>query len=207
MRWDILGGKLTPGQVFNESEFTRLFGVSKTPVREALQRLKQEGFVRTIPSVGYEVVAVTLDDALELLEMRGIVEMAAVKRTIERITEKELDRLEELVQEPFVTQDKEAVVQWYKENTAFHNALAQACGNRRLARAVRETLEESQRLYFITTHADFNTAIAVTNHKRIVEALRDHDLERAIELLAWEVDLGAKMAVDGMTSQGTQSDP
>jgi DNA-binding GntR family transcriptional regulator len=98
------------------------------------------------------------------------------------------------------------VIRWFQENTAFHDALAQACGNRRLARAVREVMDESLRIYFISTHPEFNTATAVTNHKRLVKALRSRDLDRAIELLGWEADVGIQMTIDGLATQESRND-
>lgn len=194
VKWDILCCRLPPGQVFSESELVEKFGVSKTPVREALQRLKQEGLVRTIPSVGYEVSAVTVTDITELMEMRRILELAAVERSIQCITDDELDRIERLIGKPFVVGDEETRLRWFYENTEFHSALAAASGIQRLAQTVRAVMEESLRSYFVD-EAPFSTEMAVTSHRQLIDALRRRDLQRAKELIEAEVDYGIETTV------------
>jgi DNA-binding GntR family transcriptional regulator len=172
----------------------KAFGVSKTPVREALQRLRQEGLVRSIPSIGYEVVPLTLEDALELLEMRRVFELAAIERSIERITDEELDRLQELIGEAFLVSSEEDWLRWFNENTAFHAALAEPCGIHRLAQAVRDVMEQSFRLYFVGD-GPFNTTIGTASHEQIIDALRRHDLKRARELIEGEVEYAIETTV------------
>lgn len=208
LKWDILTCELLPGQMINESDLVRQFGVSKTPVREALKMLTQEGLVRSIPSIGYVVAPIDLDELQEIYDMQKILEAAAVERAIERITDEELDRLEKLVGESFILSDKESIIRWFKSNTEFHIAIAEASGNRRLVGALRNVLEEMFRPGFLAElYSDLNTEVFIADHRQIVEALHRKDAKLAVEWLTRQSEIGITAVIDALAKRGLQGGP
>jgi DNA-binding GntR family transcriptional regulator len=208
LKWDILTCELLPGQMINESDLVRQFEVSKTPIREALKMLTQEGLVRSMPSIGYVVAPIDLDELQEIYDMQKIFEAAAVERAIERITDEELDRLEELVGESFILSDKESIIRWFKSNTEFHIAIAEASGNRRLVEALRNVLEEMFRPGFLAElYSGLNTEVFIADHRRIVEALRRKDAKLAVELLTRQSEIGITAVIDALAKRELQVGP
>ena len=82
IRQDILSCGLPPGAELREAELAEQYDVSKSPVRDALQRLQFEGLVETEPRRGHRVTPISVSDARDILEMRETLEVAAAKRMI-----------------------------------------------------------------------------------------------------------------------------
>ncbi|NLP30323.1 MAG: GntR family transcriptional regulator, partial [Clostridiales bacterium] len=95
LRKDILQGKLQPGEKLSEQKICNLYGLSRTPVREALHQLEVEDLIETIPNRGAYVVGLSAQDIKDLYEMRKAYEILAVRWAIERITSEELKSIEE----------------------------------------------------------------------------------------------------------------
>ena len=169
--------------------------------------LTQEGLIRSMPSIGYVVAPIDLDELREIYDMQEILEAAAVERAVERITDEELGRLEELVGESFILLDKDSILRWFKSNTEFHIAIAQASGNRRLALTLRSVVEEMFRPGCLAElYSNLNTEVYVTHHKQIVEALRRKDAELAVELLTKQSEIGITAVIDALAKRGLQDD-
>jgi DNA-binding GntR family transcriptional regulator len=89
----ILCNEIMPGQKLQHQQLSDRLGVSRTPVREALTRLAQEGYVSLLPNRGFTCKEIRLQEARELYELREALEVFAVERAIQRLTDKGLDRL------------------------------------------------------------------------------------------------------------------
>lgn len=170
LRHDILTLALAPGCLLVEGALARRFRTSKTPVREALACLEQDGLVETLPRRGYLVTPVTIQDVHELFEVRAALEGAAAELAATRITGEELDRLDGLLA-PLPVADRRTVRQNLDRNRDFHLVIARASRNERLARLIERTLGEMTRLIAI----GYETG----HHAEIVAALRSGDGARA----------------------------
>lgn len=132
MQKDILTGEFRPGQKIVEQELCKKYGVSRTPVREALYQLESDGLVEIILNRGAFVIGMSDQDYEDMFELRKVYEVQAVKWAIERITEEEMERLEETFEfMEFYTMrndiDKMLVI-----NSGFHQIIYEAAGNRML---------------------------------------------------------------------------
>ena len=87
VREKIVSGEIKPGAFLTEAELAHEYGVSKTPVREALVLLGHEGFVESMPRIGHVVATFTVQDVLETFHLRSILEAEAAGQAAERITE------------------------------------------------------------------------------------------------------------------------
>src|SRR5919109_5584470 len=89
----ILGNEVLPGQKLHHQELSERLGVSRTPVREALTRLVQEGYVSLLPNRGFTCKEIRLQEAEELYELREALEAFAVEKATEKVTDAALERL------------------------------------------------------------------------------------------------------------------
>ena len=92
---DILTGKYRPGQKLTEQNLCKEYGVSRTPIREALRQLETDGLVENILNRGCFVIGFSEQDYEDLFDLRKAYEIQAVKWAIERATEEEIERLDE----------------------------------------------------------------------------------------------------------------
>jgi DNA-binding GntR family transcriptional regulator len=179
LRREILTLALAPGRMLVEGELARRFRTSKTPVREALACLEQDGLVETLPRRGYLITPVTVRDVHELFELRAAIEGAAAELAAVRITAEELGRLERLVPAP-AARGAGAVRRHVDQNREFHLIIARASRNDRLARLVERTLGEMTRLivigYETGQHAEIVTALRSGDGPRARMTMRDHIL-------------------------------
>lgn len=179
LRQLILTLALPPGRLLVESQLAARFRTSKTPVREALALLEQDGLVEIVPRRGVLVTSITVRDVRELFELRMALEGAAAQLAASRITAEELERLETLIARsqavltagPPRPGDRKVMQQLLDTNREFHLTIARASGNARLARLVERTLDEMMRLIAL--------GYELGQHVEILSALRTGDGEQA----------------------------
>lgn len=133
LRGAILMGALLPGARISEPGLAQELGVSRTPVREALQRLAQEGLVELLPGKGARVRVLSTEEVREVYDVRALLEGEAAALAAQNATEDELSRLERLLQALDVL-PKEAYAQQMQVDFDFHTALIEAAHNKTLAR-------------------------------------------------------------------------
>jgi DNA-binding GntR family transcriptional regulator len=183
LRRAIVLNELKPGERLNLDELATKCNTSVTPVREALQMLTQEGLVVNKPHAGFYVAKVTLKQLRDLLELREILEVASVERAATRITDEQLAALER-VHAGYVGDDDASQERYLDENRRFHYTIAQASGNRELAKALKRLHDRLARFFvFVHTGEEMER-----RHKRLIEALRTGDVDIATETIREEVE-------------------
>jgi DNA-binding GntR family transcriptional regulator len=146
----ILALEFAPGAHITEAQLSALLCLGKTPVREALAALQQEGLVEAVPRTGYRVTPVTLKDVLEIFALRVLLEGEAVRLAAGReLSAEQLQRLEELCHIEYDLDDPAAFQRSLEENTEFHVLLAEGSGNRRLVEMLRGIMEQTERVLHI----------------------------------------------------------
>lgn len=179
LRSDILSCRLAPGHDMREHELAERYAVSRQPVREALARLAREHLVTVQPRQGYRVNPISLSDARDLLRFRLALEPACVAEAIENAPDAVLKRLD-----PFrsFSGDHEAFIAY---NRAFHTALAKASGNRRMAAALCDLIEQADRLVrvSIANLKGHNPAKLVAEHAALIDAMQRRDRRTAVRII------------------------
>lgn len=179
LRQEILRCSLRPGTDLSEAELAVRFGVSKTPVREALAALRLDGLIRTFPRRGYQVSPITLGDITELFDVRTILEAGAVELAVRRITREELDELERLAEASYDPQAEPTIGYFIDANRDFHLAIARASGNSRLVDLIERQIDQLERFFYLgATLRDVN-AETNSEHHQIVEILATREPEAA----------------------------
>jgi DNA-binding GntR family transcriptional regulator len=182
LRQSIILGRYRPGDRLKAEALADEYGVSNTPVREALQMLGQEGLVSIKPHSGYFVTQITLRELRDLLELREILEVAAVERAAVRISEEELTALEH-VHDGYTDEDGDPYIRYIMDNRRFHYLVARASGNRELAEALGH-LHDRLNPYWVMVHPG---DVMAQIHQCLVEALREHDVALARQSILEEV--------------------
>jgi DNA-binding GntR family transcriptional regulator len=187
LKEQILDCSLAPGARIVEKDLCAKMGVSRTPLREALQQLTQEGLISLIQHRGYQVMPITLQDIRDLWEIRRVVEsesayLAATRRTPEEITE--LRRLAGL---PYVPGDRKTYKMYLQNNTAFHVALARCTHNLRLVSAVRSVLEQLQRPIYLGLDIGIDSTRATDEHLDLVKAIEARNPALARQVMVEQI--------------------
>lgn len=196
----ILTSELAPGQELREISLTETTGFGRSPVREALRRLVQEGFVEVRPRQGYRVSVVTLGRVRDLFEMRLLLEPAAVEFAAERASQAELEALHTLAHRSYVHGDTASYEQFLQDNREFHVRIARASGNERLARSLQVLLEEMQRLFFISLGNRDSASEMMHEHHDLYDALLARDAARARAIVVQQVEASRSRVLEGLLS-------
>jgi DNA-binding GntR family transcriptional regulator len=179
LRSDILSCRLAPGDDMREQELAERYAVSRQPVREALLRLEREHLVTVQPRQGYRVNPISLGDARDLLRFRLALEPACVADAIENAGDDVLGALDQFRR---FKGDHEDFIAY---NRAFHGALAQASGNRRMAAALCDLIGQADRLVrvSIANVSDHDPAGLVAEHGALIEAMQRRDRRAALRII------------------------
>jgi DNA-binding GntR family transcriptional regulator len=129
LRKAIFAGELVPGAQLRQDELAERFGTSRIPVREALRQLEAEGLVTILPNRGAAVSSLSLDEVLELLEIRIALECRALRLAIPSMVDIDLDAAMEILRSYDAEPDPQ---RWGEMNWAFHEALYAPCGRIKL---------------------------------------------------------------------------
>ena len=168
-----LGGKL------NEGELAATLGISRTPIREAINRLEKEGLVEIFPQRGAFVVQFSEKDVFELFLIRENLEGLAVFLTAKKMNEKDLATLEGCIQgfsEPFTDQD---IQRYAREDFKFHQTIIMLSGAQRLINLI-STLYDHIRIFRLTTLGlSDRMKTSLKDHRLIIAALRKRNPEQS----------------------------
>ncbi len=198
LKHSIIRCELEPGQHITEAWLAGETGIGKTPIREALTRLTQEGLVSSIRGHGYEVTPITLGDLQDLFAFRIMVEGMAAQLAAGHVQAVNLRRLDELCQAHYMIGDTASEENYMRANFAFHVMVAEASGNRRLASAVRQALEESERLLYLSNILKNRTEEVNLEHQGLVEALIAGDGETARKMAVHHIAASQRLLLEAL---------
>jgi GntR family transcriptional regulator, rspAB operon transcriptional repressor len=178
IRSDILACRMPPGAEVREQELAERYAVSRQPVREALLRLERERLVTVHARQGYQVNPISIADARDLLQFRLVIEPACAGDAAEAGSAEALAGLD-----AYRTLD--GGTDFIDYNRAFHTALAQASGNRRMAATARDLIEQADRLVRVSLAGikGRDPIQLIAEHVAIIEAVQRRDARTARRLV------------------------
>ena len=172
----ILLKELTPGQKLSEISLSEQFGVSRTPVREALRRLANDGYVLLVPKSGAWVASPTRKEVEDAYTMRGKLEGWAASMASKNVTPLFLARLDEKITEEDRTFKERDIEKYLNINTDFHMIIAEASGNSVLMEYVRDILARTfMYMVFLERYFDFDSNPSLDEHRNILDAFAARD--------------------------------
>jgi DNA-binding GntR family transcriptional regulator len=183
----IIYGALTPGQHLVEAELASRLGVSRIPVREALQLLHRDGWVDLRPRRGAFVHRPTLREVDEVFTMRTLLEAESIRMATGNLADKDMQALRRLLDagnRALLKNDEKELV---KLNSAFHGRITEIAGNRVLSEMIAR-LDKRIRWYFAPVVRSRGED-SWNEHAEVAEAMEARDPERAAELMRAHAEL------------------
>jgi len=180
---DILNYEYKPNQIITEKELVLKYGCSKSPVREALISLCNDGVLRSIPRCGYEVIRLTLDDVTQLQDYRRVLECGILQSCYKKITPRQLDKLRELDQKCTASQN---MWEHWEDNTAFHLHLMFCSQNQYAFNQLKHAMTVLRRAYAQLYWDRWNSLEPPTDtrfHQKILASLAAGDVTQAVQAL------------------------
>lgn len=178
LREAILKGELKPGERLMELQLASKLGVSRTPIREAIRMLEQEGLAVTVPRKGAEVAKMTEKDMEDVLEIREVLDELAATIACEQMTQEQLDALRGTMRE-FEEFTKTGNVKKIAEaDVKFHDIIYQATGNPKLVNLLNNLREQMYRYRIEYLKDEKNYPVLIREHCQIVEGLIEKDKEK-----------------------------
>lgn len=203
IRTAIVKGELAPGSKVKEPQLSKLYGISRGPLREAIRRLEGCKLVEITPNVGAKVVSLNKQQAIEIYEIRESLEGLACRLAAQRASAEDCRKLRELLaNHEKQIQSENGRLYYQKEGDLdFHYLLVQLSGNTRLFDLLCDELYHLLRLYRTQTGSGpSRPEIAFKEHHQIVNALENGDGELA-ELLMKRHISGAKKTLINQFNQ------
>jgi GntR family transcriptional regulator, trigonelline degradation regulator len=171
--------RLVPGDPLREASLAERLGVSKTPIREALTRLEQEGLVETTSFKGAVVTAYSRQDLLEIYELRELLENAAARAAAESMTEQDRARLDRVAQESRRLQKGKDTGNLAALISEFDAVLFDQVQNQRIRALIENLRAHLTRIGHLTAEIPGRIDASVDEHEKIVEAIAARDPQLA----------------------------
>ena len=185
IRDDILSGKLPDGSKLTEQTVCDKYKVSRTPVREALSKLEVEGLIENIPNRGAFIRGLSQQDISDIMTMRKIYEIQAVRWAVERITDDELDELEENFEFMEFYTMKNDIDKMLNINRSFHQMIYRASHNRMLAQLLSSYQNYIRHDPSSLSRTEDYLQTVLSEHRQIFLAIRSRDQEAAVAAMDW----------------------
>ena len=189
---DILTGQMRPGQKIIEKQLCDRYGVSRTPLREALRQLEADGLVEYILNRGYFVIGLSDQDFEDMFDMRRYCEIQAVQWAIERITEEEMERLEETFEFMEFYTMKNDIKKMTNINKGFHQIISTACHNRMLEHMISSYQEYTRYVGEERKKSDDYLQILLEEHRKIFKAFTEKDEDAGAQAMKEHIENSKK---------------
>jgi DNA-binding GntR family transcriptional regulator len=166
----------------DERQLTQALGVSRTPVREALTLLEQEGFIRTLPRRGIFIVRKSKREIIEMIQMWAALESMAARLATLHASDQEIGKLRHLFDEFKNSSPAEHIGEYSEANIAFHQMIISLGGSQVIADASRNLFIHVRAIRKATISHNDRAARSIIDHLNIIEALERRDTELAERL-------------------------
>jgi DNA-binding GntR family transcriptional regulator len=188
IRREIVSMQRKPGEPIVEKELGFTFGVSRTPIREAILRLADEGLVEVVPQSGTFVARIPLDALPEAFIIRRALEEVTVRAAAERATKSQITGLHailELQREKMAADDREG---FHEADQSFHAAIAEAAGHPGIWMLVQQVMVQVDRYRRLTLPQPGRMERVIAEHVGVTEAIAEHDVEKAAAAIDAHID-------------------
>lgn len=186
LRLEIESGVIAPGAVLKQELLAERFGVSRQPVRQALDRLLASGLLVRRGDRSLAVAGLTQQQASDLAEIRMSLESTALRSSMEALTQGDLRKAHRL-NEDLVEEDEPAMLE--ELDIAFHRVLYSRCGNTRLLEMIDNLRRESRRAYTRQPKGSSDRMILQAEHATIIAACERRNTAAALSALASHLQL------------------
>lgn len=176
----IIDGTLQPKEKLNDADLAQALGVSRTPIREALQLLNVQGFVEMFPGVGTQVTSVNKEDINKILPPLGVLQALAAELATPVISQESIDSLREINTKFAEAIKKGDFYSALKQDEQFHNIIVENAQNQYITNSISNLQAHVLRLYFHQSIILTNDSIQ--EHEAILQAFENKNKEKAASL-------------------------
>lgn len=182
----ICQGSVAPGDILSENQIAQQLGMSRTPVREALRALASEGFVEIRNGIGAYVKPLSSKDMEDLYEVRCLLEMQAIKTSIYRISNDEIDDLTrrfQAIYDACEQGDSPAQGEFSELDWELHSLLVDRCTNNYIKEIVAGNNSNLRRYQSLSVNVLGDVHESARQHLEILRVMRSRDLDKLEEVL------------------------
>jgi DNA-binding GntR family transcriptional regulator len=167
----------------DERQLSRALGVSRTPIREAMTLLEQEGFLRTVPRRGVFIVRKTKKEIIEIIQVCAALESMAARLATINASDESIGALRHMFDEFHRSAPSEHLHEYSDANIAFHQAIIQLSGSHLMAKTIENLFVHVRAIRRMTISQQDRASRSIADHMRIIEALERRDTELAERLV------------------------
>lgn len=179
LRADIVSGKLEPGQRLSENELAVRIGISRTPIREALQRLRDDQLVEIVPQLGTFVSRISRSSISDAQFVREALECAAVRLAAERASDADVARLGGILEDQQQTRVREDFDRFYQLDDELHRVLCELSGHELAWTLAQRVSGHLNRIRRLSLPLPSYIAEMIGQHRAVVDAIATHDPDGA----------------------------
>lgn len=183
LRQMIIDGDMTPGDKVPEKELCKRFGVSRTPLREALKVLANEGLVTLTPNRGAMVSELTMDDLEDAFPVMGALEALSGELACANITNTELEDIRKLHEKMVAHYEARELKPYFRANRRIHELILAAARNDTLSNLYRSLEGRVRQARYLANMSDERWPVAVDEHEQMIAALEQRDGPRLAAIL------------------------
>ena len=176
-------GTLAAGEKISEKELCEKFGISRTPLREALKVLKSEGLIEMLPNRGARVTRLTLDDVKHTYDIMGALEGLSGETACRYISDAEVAHIRDLHNKMVAHFHRNELKEYFHANQKIHECIMLASKNDLLLEMYNNLSQRIKRIRYSSEMSDDFWRKAVTDHENMIEALQARDGERLGNIL------------------------
>ncbi len=198
----IVEGELRPGARLPEKELCTRFGVSRTPLREALKVLASEGLVEISPHRGATVVQISRADIEEMFPVMGALEALAGELACANVDAAGIAEITALHHQMVAHYHRKELADYFRLNQQIHERILEAAGNATLSALHRSLAGRVRRARYMANMSAQRWAQAVEEHEQILAALTARDGKRLAELLRRHLQHKAEVVIANMAADG-----
>ena len=183
LKEQIITIRMVPGQLLLVQQLAIDLGVSRTPVREALIRLKEEGLVNEAGGHKFRVSDVTWEMIETCYESREIIEVGCIKIAAEKAKKKDIDKLQEIIEKMKEAANNQKFPIYFELDGLFHTTIVDILNNSIMSDIIRKNSNQQQRIRYCSRGVSANIEKSLEEHNLIFNAIADGDSARAAELM------------------------
>jgi DNA-binding GntR family transcriptional regulator len=198
----ILTCAMRPGERIVEKDLCKEMAVSRTPLREALNRLALEGLVTITPYRGYATSPISVKQFRDLCEVRRIIESESAALAAKRATAASVTALRRVAELTYTRGAAQTYEGYLRANSAFHHELVQSTGNSLLETLVMSSLDHHQRPLYLGLDVGLDAEAATAEHLQVVVAVAAKDASLARQLMSRHIAHAEDRIVSALKAAG-----
>jgi DNA-binding GntR family transcriptional regulator len=192
----IANGAFYPGQRLKETEIAKQLGVSRTPVREAMNKLRAEGLIESLANGGVRVIENTAEEINEIFDIRLLLETYAVKKAIDLITSEQIKCLEEILVMSRIAQQQDNLDKIINLNNEFHSNIILYSRNKKLLAVVSNLNEYLLSYRKVSLQHPLEPEVSISGHEKILEDILLKDKKKAVKDIQEHILLAKKLMME-----------